>query len=172
MVRMTIEGVGFDQQRQTVVVLRDWEGIKLLPIWIGPNEARAIQIELEGAQTPRPMSHDLMLSIIGVLNGRVTRVLINDLIDSTFYATIDIDTPKGTKSIDARPSDALAIAVRAKCPIYVDGGALEGLVEGDDTPKIEEVEGDVESIPEVLELGVADENEEEVQRFKRLLGVD
>lgn len=172
MVRMTIEGVGFDQQRQTVVVLRDWEGIKLLPIWIGPNEARAIQIELEGAQTPRPMSHDLMLSIIGVLNGRVTRVLINDLIDSTFYATIDIDTPKGTKSIDARPSDALAIAVRAKCPIYVDGGALEGLVEGDDTPKIEEVEGDVESIPEVLELGVADENEEEVQRFKRLLGED
>lgn len=172
MVRMTIEGVGFDQQRQTVVVLRDWEGVKLLPIWIGPNEARAIQIELEGAQTPRPMSHDLMLSIIGVLNGRVTRVLINDLIDSTFYATIDIDTPKGTKSIDARPSDALAIAVRAKCPIYVDGGALEGLVEGDDTPKIEEVEGDVESIPEALELGVADDNEEEVQRFKRLLGED
>jgi bifunctional DNase/RNase len=172
MVRMTIEGVGFDQQRQTVVVLRDWEGEKLLPIWIGPNEARAIQIELEGAQTPRPMSHDLMFSIISVLNGRVTRVLINDIVDSTFYATIEVDTPKGTKSIDARPSDALALAVRAKCPIYVDGAVIEQLVEGDDTPKIGRDENQEELEQVVEEQQFIDENEEEVQRFKRLLGED
>ncbi|HEX8464503.1 MAG TPA: bifunctional nuclease family protein, partial [Abditibacterium sp.] len=119
---MTIEGVGFDHLKQTVVVLKDWEGAKLLPIWIGPAEARAIAIELEGARPARPLSHDLLLGIVASVRGRVTRVVINDLQDATFYATIDIDTPKGTKHIDARPSDAIAVAVRAKCPVFVDGG--------------------------------------------------
>jgi bifunctional DNase/RNase len=162
---MTIEGVGFDHLRQTVVVLKDWQGEKLLPIWIGPAEARAIQIELEGAQPVRPLSHDLLLAIIAVVHGRVTRVVINDLQDSTFYATIDIDTPKGTKHIDARPSDALAVAVRAKCPVFVDGGAIGALIDA------EEVNG-LPDLPD-SEVGAnSDGDDEEITRFRRLLGDD
>lgn len=164
MVRMTVEGVGFDHSRQTVVVLKDWEGKKVLPIWIGPAEARSIQIELEGAQPARPMSHDLLLSIIGSVAGRVTRVIINDLVDSTFYATIDIDTPKGTKNIDARPSDAIALAVRAKCPIFVDGNVVESLVDAEE----------IQSLPNAGAADAADEGdsagEDEISRFRRLLG--
>ena len=98
-----------------------------MPIWIGPAEARAIQVELEGQQSPRPLSHDLLITLIATMRGRVTRVVVNDLLEGTFYATIDIDTPRGMRHIDARPSDAIAVAVRAKCPLFVDGGALEAL---------------------------------------------
>jgi bifunctional DNase/RNase len=163
MLRMTIEGVGFDHLRQTVVVLKDWQGEKLLPIWIGPAEARAIQIELEGARPGRPLSHDLLLAIIAVVHGRVTRVVINDLQDATFYATIDIDTPKGTRHIDARPSDALAVAVRAKCPVFVDGGAINALIDA------EEVNG-LPSLPEAEQGANSDGDDEEMTRFRRLLG--
>ena len=168
MMRMQVEGVGFDQNRATVVVLKDWEGARLLPIWVGPNEARAIQIELEGAQPPRPMSHDLLLSVIGTARGRITRVVINDLLDSTFYATIDIDTPDGTKHIDARPSDAIAVAVRAKCPIFVDGGALDALVDAKDMNRA----SDEDEEREIESSELASEDDEELERFRRLLGDD
>ena len=160
MVRMTIEGVGFDQMRQTVVVLKDGGGQKLLPIWIGPSEARAIQIELEGAQSPRPLSHDLLITLIATLRGRVTRIVVNDLIEGTFYATVDIDTPRGMRHIDARPSDAIAIAVRAKCPLFVDGSALQALVDA------EEMNG--KGTPDAEE----EESDEELERFRRLLDED
>lgn len=166
MVRMTVEGVGFDQSQQTVVVLRDWEGKKVLLIWIGPNEAKSIQIELEGAQPARPMSHDLLLSVIGTVNGRVTRVIINDLVDSTFYATIDIDTPKGTKNIDARPSDAIALAVRAKCPIYVDGAVIESLVDANEIRGVSEVSANEAE----TQNGDGNGEEDDIARFRRLLG--
>ena len=159
MVRMTIEGVGFDQMRQTVVVLKDWEDKKLLPIWIGPAEARAIQVELEGNQSPRPLTHDLLVSAIASLRGRVTRIVINDLIEGTFYATIDIDTPRGMRHIDARPSDAISVAVRVKCPLFVDGGALEALVDADELGSVPDVEGEEEPV----------EFDEEMERFRRLL---
>src|SRR5687768_1194745 len=90
MLRMIIEGVGFDHLKQTVVVLKDWEGSKLLPTWIGPNEAKAIALELEGARPSRPLSHDLLLQAIALAQGKVTRIVINDLQDATFFATIDI----------------------------------------------------------------------------------
>ena len=160
MVRMTIEGVGFDQMRQTVVVLKDWEDKKLLPIWIGPAEARAIQVELEGNQSPRPLTHDLLVSTIASLRGRITRVVINDLIDGTFYATIDIDSPRGMRHIDARPSDAIAVAVRAKCPLFVDGGALAALIDTDEIGSVPDVENEPEE---------PTEPDEELERFRRLL---
>ncbi len=158
---MTIEGVGFDHLKQTVVVLKDWEGTKLLPIWIGPAEGRAIQIELEGARPARPLSHDLLLGVVMAARGRITRVVINDLQDGTFYATIDIDTPKGTRHIDARPSDAIAVAVRAKCPVFVDGSAMSALIDAD------EIGG--------LPAGETGQNsdgadDDETARFRRLLG--
>jgi len=162
MIRMNIEGIGFDHHRQTVVLLKDPETDKLLPIWIGPAEARAIQIEIEGARPSRPMSHDLMLSLIEALRGRVSRVVVNDLLDSTFYATIDVDTPSGTKHIDARPSDAIALAVRAKCPIFVDGGAQNALVDP------EAIQGRPDS--EATEDLAPDSGDDEIDRFRRLLG--
>ncbi|BCM94307.1 putative protein [Abditibacteriota bacterium] len=165
MIRMTIEGIGFDHYRQTVVVLKDPDSEKLLPIWIGPAEARAIQIELEGARPVRPMSHDLMLALIEALRGRVTRIVINDLLDSTFYATIDVDTPAGTRHIDARPSDAIALAVRAKCPIFVDGGAENALVDA------EAIQGTPDSDAELPELPAEETGgDDEINRFRRLLG--
>ena len=163
MVRMTIEGVGFDQMRQTVVVLKDWEGKKLLPIWIGPAEARAIQVELEGTQSPRPLTHDLLVSAIASLRGRVTRIVINDLLEGTFYATLDIDTPRGMRHIDARPSDAIAVAVRVKCPLFVDGGALEAMIDADQLGSVPNVEEN-----EAEEI----ETDEEMERFRRLLDDD
>ena len=159
MVRMTIEGVGFDQMRQTVVVLKDWQEKKLLPIWIGAAEARAIQIELEGQQSPRPLTHDLLISTIASLRGRVTRIVVNDLVEGTFYATIDIDTPRGLRHIDARPSDAIAVAVRAKCPIFVDGGALDALIEADELGNVPDVENHENPAP----------IDEDLERFRRLL---
>ena len=166
MIRMNIEGIGFDHYRQTVVVLKDPDSEKLLPIWIGPAEARAIQIELEGARPGRPMSHDLMLALVEALRGRVARVVVNDLLDATFYATIDIETPTGTRHIDARPSDAIALAVRAKCPIFVDGNAQSALVDAEaiqGAPRIEDGEPELPPPPE---------EESEIERFRRLLGED
>ena len=166
MIRMNIEGIGFDHYRQTVVVLKEAEGDKLLPIWIGPAEARAIQIELEGARPGRPMSHDLMLALIEAMRGRVSRVVVNDLLDATFYATIDIETPTGTRHIDARPSDAIALAVRAHCEIFVDGGAQNALVDAEaiqGTPEPEPFEAPEEDIAQP-------KTDDEIDRFRRLLG--
>lgn len=168
MLRMIIEGVGFDHLKQTVVVLKDWEGQYLLPIWIGPSEAKAIALELEGAKPSRPLSHDLLLSAIHLAQGTVTRVVINDLQESTFFSTIDIETPSGTKHIDARPSDSIAVAVRAQCPVFIDGNAKSALIEmgavltGQEEFSLEDIEED-ESTP-------LPSDTEEIERFKRLLG--
>lgn len=171
---MTIEGVALDVNQLTVVVLRERDGTRLLPIWIGPNEARAIQTELEGAHPPRPMSHDLMISLVLALGGRLNRVVITDLVDSTFHAQLEVETARGLKIIDARPSDAIALAVRAKCPIFVSGSATEAFVSeqnDDESPEFE-----AQSNPENAgsngsrEAIYADENSDEVARFKRLLG--
>jgi bifunctional DNase/RNase len=177
MLRMIIEGVGFDHLKQTVVVLKDWEGQKLLPIWIGPSEAKAIALELEGARPSRPLSHDLLLGAIQMAQGKVTRVVINDLQDSTFFATIDIDTPDGMKHIDSRPSDAIAVAVRVKCPVFVDGSVENALIEmsevvtGNEGAEIED-ENPFDS--QALGVGEVEENQprndDEIERFKRLLG--
>lgn len=180
MLRMMIEGVGFDQSHQTVVVLRDWEGQRLLPIWIGPAEAKAIALELEGAQPGRPVAHDLLLQCLGFVRGRVARVIINDLQESTFYATIDIDTPDGMRHIDSRPSDAIAVAVRAKCPVFVDGGAIDALVEingmtattleGDFAENSDyEAGGHREDDASSLPSPVTREDDE-LMRFRRLIG--
>lgn len=169
MLRMTVEGVAFDHLRQTVVVLKDWEGKKLLPIWIGPVEAKAIAIEMEGARPGRPLSHDLLINIIATARGRITRVVINDLIESTFFATIDIDTPHGTRHIDSRPSDAIAVAVRAKCPVFVDGGALKALVDATDVQNLPAISAESGAGADE-DAASPEENDEEVERFRRLLG--
>ena len=169
MLRMTVEGVGFDHQKQTVVVLKDWENKKLLPIWIGAAEARSIALQLEGAMMPRPLSHDLILSLIGENGGRVTRVVINDLQEGTYFATVDIDTPGGILHIDARPSDAIAIAVRAQCPVFVAGAVMNELIDIAPDEDGETAARNAMS-DQVAGNRPPQPNDEELDRFRRLVG--
>jgi bifunctional DNase/RNase len=163
-----VEGVGFDHQKQTVVVLKDWENKKLLPIWIGAAEARSIALHLEGATMPRPLSHDLILSCIAENGGRVTRVVINDLQEGTYYATIDIDTPGGILHIDSRPSDAIAVAVRAQCPLFVAGAVMNELI--DIAPDEDEANTNDPMTDQVAGSQTPKPTDEELERFRRLVG--
>lgn len=101
-----------------VLVLKDDEG-RILPIWIGPYEAYAIVTEMEGVDVARPMTHDLMASFLGVLGATVDRIVINELVDRTFYSQVIIETKDATFPVDSRPSDAVALALRTRSPIFV-----------------------------------------------------
>jgi bifunctional DNase/RNase len=103
-----------------VVVLKETQGNGVLPIWVGIYEANAIALEIEKVQTPRPMTHDLLKNLITGLDVHVQRVVVSDLKDDTFYALIWMERQGQTMSMDARPSDALALALRLDCPIFVD----------------------------------------------------
>ena len=164
MLRMIVEAVAFDHEQKKVVLLKDLEGHRILPIWIGPSEARAIALELEGATPPRPLSHDLLLSTLRLANAHVMRVVINDLMDETFFATIELDTPDGVKLIDARPSDAIALAVRAKCPIFATGGALNALVD------VEEILAPSEPMSAISQPPPPPDSDDDLNRFRRLVG--
>ncbi len=107
-----------------VVVLRAEDG-RLLPIYIGIAEAMAIHSALKNQVPPRPMTHDLLVDIIGKLNARVERVIIDDLVDNTFYARIILKQNDHEIEVDARPSDSIAIAVRLACPIYIEEKVLD-----------------------------------------------
>jgi bifunctional DNase/RNase len=113
-----------------VVVLKEVDSERYLPIWIGPYEADAIALELQEVPMQRPFTHDLLRTVIGELGASVTHVLINDLRDDTFYARIILDVSGRHAEVDSRPSDAIALAVRVKCPIYVDEAIMDraGLV--------------------------------------------
>src|SRR5271169_5811160 len=111
--RMKVDKLGIDLlTHDPVVILKDLEGKRYLPILIGPFEATAIALALEGTPVPRPLSHDLMKSIIESLKARVLRIVIHDIHDNTFYAKVVLDTGSGTIEIDARPSDSIALALR------------------------------------------------------------
>ncbi|RLI83032.1 MAG: bifunctional nuclease family protein [Archaeoglobales archaeon] len=113
-----------------VVVLRSEDG-RLLPIYIGLAEAMAINSALKNRIPPRPMTHDLLIDIIGKLNAKVERVVIDDLVDNTFYARVILKCDDDEIDVDARPSDSIAIAVRIGCPIYIEDKVLDeaGLLE-------------------------------------------
>ncbi len=121
MIEMQVGGLGFDPRNLSpIVLLRDQEEMNFLPIWIGVFEAAAIAMELQSIQPPRPMTHDLLKTAIESLGGKITRIVINDVKDGTFYALIDVETKEAkTISLDARPSDAIALAVRGKVPVFV-----------------------------------------------------
>lgn len=113
-----------------IVVLRessppDGADPRMLPIWVGVNEANAILLQLENVVTPRPMTHDLLKSIISDLQCEVERVVVCDLREDTFYAKIDIRSPQGTVTIDARPSDAIALSLRTGSPVYVEETVIQ-----------------------------------------------
>ena len=105
--------------QQRVVILKDLETERYLPIWIGPCEAESITIELQGVAVARPLTHDLLKTVVGDLGGRVRHVVVSDLRSDTFYARIVLNVNGRQMEIDARPSDAIALAVRAKVAIFV-----------------------------------------------------
>jgi uncharacterized protein len=120
-IEMTIKGLMIDPvTNMPIVVLRDLKGERVLPIWVGVFEANAIALQIENVQTPRPMTHDLLTSIIGRMDGRVERIVVCDLKDNTFYAAVVIQAAGQTLVVDARPSDAIALALRAGSAIFVD----------------------------------------------------
>jgi bifunctional DNase/RNase len=124
-VEMKIRSLVMDPATNTpIVVLKDAQGTAVLPIWVGVFEANAIALEIEKVQTPRPMTHDLLRNMLLGLNVSVHRVVVSDLRDDTFYALIWLEHEGQLMSIDARPSDALALALRVDCPIYVDDQVL------------------------------------------------
>lgn len=119
-VEMKVRGVTMDPERHSpIVVLEDSQGHEAFPIWIGMPEARAIALELEGVDTPRPLTHALLDNILANLQIGVRRIFINDLRNNTYFAKIDLQRGSETVTIDARPSDAIALALRAKAPIFV-----------------------------------------------------
>ena len=116
---MVIYGVSFDLVgKQPIVLLKTAEGNKFLPIWIGHPEAAAILMKLQGAETPRPMTHDLVTAMLAQLEARVTRITVTELRDNTFFASITLAVNGRELEIDSRPSDALALAVRSGAPIF------------------------------------------------------
>jgi bifunctional DNase/RNase len=126
MVEMSVYGVSFDLVgKQPIVLLKTAEGNKFLPIWIGHPEAAAILMKLQGATAPRPLTHDLLLNILGELDVEVTRVTVTELRENTFYASITIQQDGSELEIDSRSSDAIAIAVRAQVPIFAAQSVIE-----------------------------------------------
>ena len=125
-VEMQIRGLMMDPvTNMPIVVLKDVASDTVLPIWLGIFEANAIALELEKTATPRPMTHDLMRNMARNLNAEVRKVVVSELRDDTFYAVIWLDQAGETIAMDARPSDAIALALRWDCPIYVNRDVLE-----------------------------------------------
>jgi bifunctional DNase/RNase len=108
-----------------IVMLRDVDGERRLPIWIGPCEAEAITIELQDVEIARPVTHDLLKNVIEEVGGTVSHILVNELRDQVFYARLFVDMNGEMLEIDCRPSDAIAVAVRAKVPIFVDESVMD-----------------------------------------------
>ena len=125
-VEMKIRGLMMDPvTNMPVVVLKDVNGNAILPIWVGIYEANAIALEIEKVTTPRPMTHDLIKILLLGMNTSMRKVVVSDLKDDTFYAVIWLEKEGKLMSVDSRPSDALALALRLDCPIYVDESVLK-----------------------------------------------
>ncbi|MEE8177585.1 MAG: bifunctional nuclease family protein [Acidobacteriota bacterium] len=125
-IEMKIRGLMMDPTtNMPIVILKDLNGNAVLPIWVGVYEANAIALEIEKVATPRPMTHDLIKNLLLGLNTAVHKVVVNDLREDTFYALIWLEQDGQTISIDSRPSDALALALRLDCPIYVEESVLK-----------------------------------------------
>ena len=125
-IEMTIKGLMIDPiTNMPIVILKDKEGDRVLPIWVGVFEANAIALQIENISTPRPMTHDLLRNILSEIEADVQRIVVCELKDNTFYAMIYLDREGQTMAVDARPSDAIALALRTKAPIFVEDDVVE-----------------------------------------------
>ncbi len=149
MIELELVGVRVElPQNQPIVLLKETTGERFLPIWIGAVEATSIAFALQGVETARPMTHDLIIDVLGALTVTVERVVVTELRDGTFYAEIIMTGPTGETVVSSRPSDAIAVAVRAGVPVFADEDVLdEASILIDD----------------------ADESETEVEKFKEFL---
>jgi bifunctional DNase/RNase len=147
MLELSLVGVRVElPSNQPIVLLKEVNGERYLPIWIGAVEATAIAFALQGIETPRPMTHDLLRDILNQTDVSVDRILINDLVDSTFYATIRMGREGKAVEVSSRPSDAIALAVRTGTPIYA-----------------------AEEVLDQAGIELKDEEETEVERFRQFL---
>jgi bifunctional DNase/RNase len=125
-IEMSIKGLMVDPITNTpIVILRDKDGQRVLPIWVGIFEANAIALQIENVTTPRPMTHDLLRNVIHDLNASVQKIVVCDLQENTFYALIYLALNGDTLTIDARPSDAIALALRTRAPIFVEESVID-----------------------------------------------
>ncbi len=126
MIEMTIDSIRVSLMNyQRVVILKEKMAERYLPIWIGPAEADAIAVKLQGVDVPRPLTHDLLHSVIDALGATINSIIVSDLKNDTFFAKIILNVNGGELEVDARPSDALALAVRAEVPIYAEEAVLD-----------------------------------------------
>ncbi|HVT49354.1 MAG TPA: bifunctional nuclease family protein [Vicinamibacterales bacterium] len=126
LIEMSIKGLMIDPMtNMPIVILRDEDGQRTLPIWVGPVEANAIALQIENVAPPRPMTHDLLRNLLAGLDARLERVIISDLKDGTFYAYLELIRDGEVVFVDARPSDALALSIRTKAPVFVDTSVLD-----------------------------------------------
>lgn len=126
LVQLKVHGVLADPNTDTqIVILRDEKHADILPIWVGPAEGLAIRLAMEGTVPPRPMSHDLIRSFIDHLSVRVSRVVVTDIKNNTYYASIHLNAQGSERTVDSRPSDAIALALRTNSPIYVTQDVLK-----------------------------------------------
>lgn len=126
MIRVVVDSIRVSLLTQhRVVVLRETDSRRYLPIWIGPFEADAIAMAIQGHEPQRPMTHDLLKALIGEMGGRISHIFVNDIQDNTFFAKIVIEQHGRTIELDARPSDAVAVAVRTEVPIFVEAHVLD-----------------------------------------------
>ncbi len=158
-VEMKIRGLVMDPvTNMPIVILKDVNGSAVLPIWVGIYEANAIALEIEKVTTPRPMTHDLLKNLLLGLETHVQKVVVNELRDDTFYALIWLERDGQTISIDSRPSDALALALRMDCPIFVEDEVLK-------TSKLTAASADKVSNEE-LRKWLENLNDEDMGRYK------
>jgi bifunctional DNase/RNase len=147
MIELSLVGVRVElPSNQPIVLLKEVEGERYLPIWIGAVEATAIAFALQGIQTPRPMTHDLLRDILNITNTAVERIVINDLVEQTFFATIRMAANGRNSEVSSRPSDAIALAVRINAPIFAS-----------------------EEVLEQAGIELKDEEESEVEKFREFL---
>lgn len=126
LIRLTVHGVVADPNTEThIVILRDEQNTEVLPIWVGTAEGNAIRLAMEDIVTPRPMSHDLIRSFAEHLSIKINRVVITDVKNNTYFASIHLVSKQSERAVDSRPSDAIALALRTKSPIYVTADVLK-----------------------------------------------
>ena len=134
-IEMTIKGLMVDPiTNMPIVILRDKDGQRVLPIWVGVFEANAIALQIENVTTPRPMTHDLLRNVIHDLKADILKIVVSDLKENTFYALIHLQVNGEPLAVDARPSDAIALALRARAPIYVEDRVIDNAKTSDFAP--------------------------------------
>lgn len=141
---VSVASLGLDKSSNTpVVILREKDGEGVLPIWIGPGEASAIAMELAGIEFSRPLTHDLLTTVLEGLGGDLIRVLVTKVVDNTYYASLVIERDGEMVSVDARPSDSIALALRSDAPVFAEEDLLELT-----TVEVDEAELDAGGAPE------------------------